>query len=212
MIPHCEMKWEIMNGTNREIVADLRLMANTTETLSFNSSTFANKNVTGNYDDLHRLQLDAISHLAAVIKVDGRMGHGNFAVGNPITFSFLDRVPGFVGSGVKADAKGLSWSGTLGGRMKYYKDDTFPQDEFLIGYKGPGALDTGYIHAPYLPITATPTLHNQLTGDPIKIFYTRYGKTWRHWGGTGGGAKQALDKGQYNYARLKLLNFPHLFG
>ena len=79
----------------------------------------------------------------------------------------------------------------------------------LIGYKGSSALDCGYIHAPYLPITATPTLYNQETGDPSKIFYTRYGKTFKDIGEDG---KQfnAIYRGEYFYAKLFLDSFPQL--
>lgn len=38
-------------------------------------------------------------------------------------------------------------------KLKVYSDPLFPQDKILIGYKGPSHLDTGYVHAPYVPYT-----------------------------------------------------------
>lgn len=204
------MKLELTNGINREIVDDLRKMAATTRTIDFNAAAFTNV-TSGNYDDYYKAILDGISQLSAIIWNETRLGYGNFVVGNPETLAFLDRVPGFMGAGTSYDGKGMAFAGSLGGRIKVYKDPQYPKNELLVGYKGPGALDTGYIHAPYLPITATPTMHNQLTGDPIKLFYTRYGKTWRDRGGENGGPKQALNRGEYCYARLKLVDFPSIF-
>ncbi len=211
------MKLEMMNGINREILDDLRMMAGTVKTLQFStaSGVFGTNSsfygVQPRYDDFHRVTLDALSNLSAQIWDKGRLGYGNFVVGNPVTLSFLDRVAGFVGAGVSYDAKGLSFAGSLGGRMKFYKDPQYRKDELLVGYKGASALDTGYIHCPYLPITAVPTLYNEKTGDPLKLYYTRYGKTWTSYGGTDGGPDNKIDKGQFQYARLKLPDFPTPF-
>lgn len=203
------MKLELMNGINREIVSDLRKMAAIRRTIDM--TAYSAVNTVGNYDDVYKLILDGISQVSAQIWNEGRLGYGNFIVGNPETLAFLDRVPGFIGAGTNYDGKGLAFAGSLGGRIKVYKDPQYPKNEILVGYKGSGALDTGYIHAPYLPITATPTMHNQLSGDPIKIFYTRYGKTWEDNGGTNGGPKQAINRGEFNYGTLDLVNFPTIF-
>lgn len=40
----------------------------------------------------------------------------------------------------------------LNDKYKVYTDPLFPQDnKILIGHKGPSHLDTGYVHAPYVP-------------------------------------------------------------
>lgn len=201
------MKIELMNGINREIVDDLRLLAANV----YEVDVTAVPNTAHNYDDISKYILDAISRISATIWTKGRLGYGNFVVGNPITLSFLDRVPGFIGSGVNADGKGLSFAGSLGGKIKFYKDPQYPENELLIGYKGGSTLDTGYMHCPYLPITAMPTMHDQLTGDPIKHFYTRYGKTFRAFDPETGARTQAILNGHNQYARLRIKNLPSLF-
>jgi hypothetical protein len=200
------MKFELTNEINREIINDLRNMAAIGNSVDYTAAV--NANTIGNYDDTFKYVLDAVNGLAAEIQLQTRLGRGNFVVGNPVTLAFLDRVPGFVGSGVSYDGKGLGFSGNLGKRLNFYVDPQYPKNELLIGYKGSSALDTGYIHAPYLPITATPTLYNPETGDPSKIFYTRYSKTYRDVDYETGLPYNAIYRGEYCYARLFLNNFP----
>lgn len=203
------MKLTLTNEINREIVNDLRLMSGKINSTIDYSEYSSGNNTSGNYDDTHRLVLDAINALSAEIYNQTRVGRGNFVVGNPVTLAFLDRVPGFVGSGVDMTSGGLSYAGKQGGRISFYFDPQYPKNELLIGYKGASALDCGYIHAPYLPITATPTLYNQETGDPSKIFYTRYGKTYRDVDPEKNGAStNAIYRGEYFYGKLLLNNFP----
>jgi hypothetical protein len=200
------MKYELTNEINREIINDLRTMAGIANTIDYNANTISN--TSGNYDDSFKLVLDTINGLGAEILNQTRLGRGNFVVGNPVTIAFLDRVPGFVGSGVSYDGKGLSYAGQIGNRIKFYSDPQYVKNELLVGYKGASAIDTGYIHAPYLPITATPTLLNPETGDPSKIFYTRYGKTYRDFDKDKGTPSNAIYRGQYCYGRLFMQNFP----
>ena len=200
------MKFELTNEINREIINDLRNMAAITNSLDYSANTVTN--TSGNYDDTFKLMLDMINGLSAEILNQTRMGRGNFVVANPVTLSFLDRVPGFVGSGVNYDGKGLSYAGSLGNRIKFYTDPQYVKNELLMGYKGASAIDTGYIHAPYLPITATPTLLNPETGDPSKIFYCRYGKTYKDFDATVGKSTNAIYRGEYCYARAFLQNMP----
>jgi hypothetical protein len=201
------MKLTLTNEINREIVNDLRLMSGKINmNINYGGEPY---NTSGNYDDTHRLVLDAINSISAEIYNQTRVGRGNFVVGNPVTLAFLDRVPGFVGSGVDMTSGGLSYAGKQGGRISFYFDPQYPRNELLIGYKGASALDCGYIHAPYLPITATPTLYNQETGDPSKIFYTRYGKTYRDIDpDKNGAASNAIYRGEYFYGKLLLNDFP----
>lgn len=208
------MKLQLTNEINREIVNDLRKMAGKiSSTINYNDYVDGNSmnNTSGNYDDTQRMVLDAINGLSAEIYNQTRVGRGNFVVGNPVTLAFLDRVPGFVGSGVDMTSGGLSYAGKQGGRISFYFDPQYPKGELLVGYKGASALDCGYIHAPYLPITATPTLYNQETGDPSKIFYTRYGKTFKDIGDDGN-QFNAIYRGEYFYAKLMLQGFPTITG
>ncbi len=207
------MKNELMHEINHEIVTDLRKLAKFVKVLDFNkfinhSSGTPGAATTGNYDDALKLMADAIGRICAEIWAYGRMGYANFVVGNPMTLATMDRLAGFSGAGVSFSGKDLSFAGSLGGKIKFYHDPTFPENEILIGYKGSSALECGYMYCPYLPITATPTLYDPLTGDPSKIFYTRYGKTLKETGAGLAAPKSVILNGEMQYARLILQNFP----
>lgn len=45
--------------------------------------------------------------------------------------------------------------GTLANRFMIVKNPYFPANKFTIVYRGDVTLDTGYVYAPYMPITAT---------------------------------------------------------
>lgn len=201
------MKVELQAEINREIVGDVRMLAGISEI--FDYANFIGDTVgvatAHNYNDAHLVLLDAINIMCARIHVLGRLGRGNWVLGSPTTLAFLDRVPGFVGSGVNYNGKEIAYAGILAGRVKFYVDPLYPSNELLIGYKGPGALDAGYIHAPYLPITATPTMIHPETGDPSKLFYTRYSKTFMREGSV---STNYILNGQYQYARLQIAGMP----
>lgn len=210
------MKQELMAEINREIINDLRLLANIHKTLDLsvlpagNPGAASQVSINANYNDAHLVMLDAIEKICAEIWNIGRRGYGNFVVGNPATLSFLDRVPGFVGSGVSYTGRDLNFAGTLGGKIKFYHDPQYPKNELLIGYKGTSAIDSGYVYCPYLPITTTPTLLDPMTGNPRKLYYTRYGKTFQD-RGNNGMPKNLILMGEYQYARLTISGLPTLF-
>lgn len=201
------IKLDLTNGISREIIDDLRKMAGIRKNLDLSTYTGptpgATMSINGNYNDAYLVMLDWINRLSAEIANRTRLSRGNWVVANPVTISFLDRVPGFVGSGVNGNERGIGYVGHLGGRLKFYADPQYPIGEFLIGRKGTTPTENGYLHCPYLPITASPTMHNQLTGDPIKIFYTRYGKTFRAFNKeTKKFNDNVILNGENHYARL----------
>lgn len=202
------MKIELMNEVNREIVGDLRTMAAISKIVDY--SQYAANNVVGNYDDTAKLLLDVIAGVSSEIWNQGRLGYGNFIVGNPATMSIFARVGGFMGGGVKTDGKTLTFAGTLPSGVKMYYDPQYPKNEILVGYKGTSSTDTGYIYAPYSVVQATPTMYDFKTGSPHKIFFTRYGKTFERVNPTTGLSKNMIYRGQFNYARITLKNFPSL--
>jgi hypothetical protein len=205
------IKLDLTNGISREIIDDLRKMAGIRYNLNLatysQNPSLVGASTAGNYNDATMALLDWINRLSAEIANRTRLSRGNWVVANPVSISFLDRVPGFVGSGVNGNERGMGFVGHLGGRLKFYADPQYPIGEYLIGRKGSTPTENGYIHCPYLPITASPTMHNQLTGDPIKIFYTRYGKTFRAFNKeTKTFNENQILNGENHYARLIVNN------
>lgn len=211
------MKQELMAEINREIITDLRLLSSLSATIDLNTLPAGNPgaasqvSINANYDDAKLAILDAIEKMCARIWNVGRRGWGNWVLGNPETLSFLNRTPGFVGSGVSYSGRDLAFAGSLGGKIKVYHDPLYPKNELLIGYKGNSAIDSGYVYCPYLPITATPTLLDPETGNPSKLYYTRYGKTFYDRGNADGTPKNLILMGNYQYARLTIAGLPTIF-
>lgn len=61
------------------------------------------------------------------------------------------------------------------GDKPVYKNPFYPQDAFLVGWKGGNLFDAGYVYAPYMPIMSTQLL---MTSDfeGQRGFATAYGK------------------------------------
>lgn len=205
------MRLELTNEMSREIIKDLLQLAAIRKTVDYTAIDFgAGVGVSpGNYQDVHMYLLDIIAGMCSEIWVQGRMGRGNFVVGNPTTLTFLERVAGFRESGVDYGAAALTFKGRLG-KINFYEDPLFPKNKLLMGYKGSSSLETGYIFAPYQPIIAMPTLMDPMTGDYRKIFQTRYGKSFqfKSEGPNKGKFVNAIYRGGYQYAVLTLKNFP----
>ena len=65
--------------------------------------------------------------------------------------------------------------GTLAGRFLIVKNPYFPSNKFTIVYRGDVTLDTGYVYAPYMPITATQYIMDE-TFFGRQGYATSYGK------------------------------------
>ncbi len=63
---------------------------------------------------------------------------------------------------------GIEKVGTLVNRFTVYKDPYFPVNKILLGYKGSGALDAGFVYAPYVPLIVTPTIFEPNDFTPRK--------------------------------------------
>jgi len=66
--------------------------------------------------------------------------------------------------------------GTLQNRWRIVVDPLFPANKILMGYKGNQFFETGYVHAPYIPLIQTNVLMDPNDFTPRKGFMTRYGK------------------------------------
>jgi len=71
---------------------------------------------------------------------------------------------------------GIERVGSLQGRYTVYQDAYMPANILLLGRKGTSVLDSGYIYAPYIPVTMSPMMYNYHTGAPGKMLMTRYAK------------------------------------
>jgi hypothetical protein len=68
---------------------------------------------------------------------------------------------------------GFAFSGTISGKWNMYVTPSIPDGYIIVGYKGSGVADSGYVYAPYIPLKAVPITYESIPG---LYFYTRYGK------------------------------------
>jgi hypothetical protein len=79
-----------------------------------------------------------------------------------------------------ADPESLKYSmgiekiGSLQNRYSVFVDMYAPANTILLGHKGDGIFNTGYIYAPYTPIMMLPAMRDPKTGKSIHILMSRF--------------------------------------
>jgi hypothetical protein len=109
-------------------------------------------------------------------------GPGTWIVTSPIVGSMLEsaaKLEGGMpqGSGpTNITANSIQYKGKLAGKYDMYIDPMYPEDEIMVGYKGAGPMDAGFVYSPYIPLQQLPTITDPSTFQPRKGILTRYGK------------------------------------
>lgn len=80
---------------------------------------------------------------------------GTWIVAGDMVCDVIESMDGFV-SANPAVVRGIHKIGRLAGRWDVYKDPSAALNEWMVGYKGPSFLETGYVYCPYIPVYATP--------------------------------------------------------
>jgi hypothetical protein len=109
-------------------------------------------------------------------------GPGTWLVTSPIIASMLESAAKLEGGFPEKDrptnitANSIEYRGKFAGKYDLYIDPMYPEDEIMIGYKGAGPMDAGYVYCPYIPLQQLPTITDPQTFQPRKGILTRYGK------------------------------------
>ena len=109
-------------------------------------------------------------------------GPGTWLVTSPIIASMLESAAKLEGGMPNSDrptnitANSIEYRGKFAGKYDLYIDPMYPEDEIMIGYKGAGPMDAGYVYCPYIPLQQLPTITDPETFQPRKGILTRYGK------------------------------------
>ena len=132
---------------------------------------------------------DVYSNLLAVINFASQdiykttqRGAGNWMICSPIVATILETAARLTGGIDRADAPtnfspgAIQFRGKFMGRYDLYVDPLYPEGEIMMGYKGAGPMDGGFIYCPYIPFQALPTVTDPDTFQPRKGILTRYGK------------------------------------
>lgn len=183
---------EVVAEVDREILNDLLVAA--AIRAQHNFATAAGASV--NFSDRNLALMYKTLEMANIIHRTTLRGPANWLVTSADISSKYEQLNDFRASDAFATDGvnlGILNVGTLQSRLKLYKDPLFPNCKVLMGFKGPTALDTGYIYAPYVPLLSTPTVMNPDSFVPSKGVMTRYGK-------------KLLEDGGLFYAVLNVTN------
>ena len=150
------LAYEITAEIDREVVARLRTSAAgnaNSSTISWTSSA----NFDGRWEaEKYRNLYNRLVRNANKIAISTRRGPGNFVVANPTVCAALEATSAFTIAPVKNNVDtakmGVSFIGSLDGRLKLYRDTFATSDEALVGYKGNSAYDAGVIYLPYVQL------------------------------------------------------------
>jgi hypothetical protein len=157
---------------DREIILDLQRMAGA-------GSAYWNRTNNGAVSFTeHKLSIiDTFTRASNLVwKTTGR-GRATWIVCGESVASVLETLPGFVATPGQPSGlqKGVYKAGRLNTLWDVYKDPFYPDDFFVMGFKGQSFLEAGYVYAPYIPLYTTPTV---VLDDFIarKGLATQYGK------------------------------------
>ena len=132
--------------------------------------------------DIYANLLATINFASQDIYKTTQRGAGNWILCAPVVASILETAARLTGGIEKADGPTNFGPGTIQHRGKFmgrydlYVDPLYPEGEMLMGYKGSGPMDGGFIYAPYIPFQALPTITDPESFQPRKGILTRYGK------------------------------------
>ena len=187
---------QIAHDIDNEILTDLLVLAGTTATYDFSNPMpgFAPNYVGDRFAELGVL----IDKMSQEIGAKTRMAPANWLVGSYFINSILRSASKSVFApavqGSFGDANGNKLVGTLNGHMKCYSYNWGLNDawsfasantnvatgadgeDILLGFKGASEVETGYVYAPYTPVSSTGVVMDANTFTPAVSLSTRYAK------------------------------------
>lgn len=168
---------EILRELDRELLGELTALAGTVEAFDFAV-------VDGRYagEKLASMNI-AIDNLSAQIAVKTNKSGATWMVVSQRVFTGLKNasnstfIPASKFTAANNGELQLGSSlfvGTFGAGTKVYVDPYAESDYVLMGYKGSSEIDTGFVYAPYIPLSSSGVVRNPETGDHRVMLRTRY--------------------------------------
>lgn len=134
---------------------------------------------TGNVSEWYETLLETINDVSADIHRKVLRGGATFLVCGPEIANVLEFTSGFRADVTHDDTKGTAGtfkSGSISKKWDLFVDPYFPRNVILVGRKGSGFLESGYVYAPYVPLQVTPVIFDPDDFTPRRGVSTRYGK------------------------------------
>jgi len=154
------------------------LFVNRTTGLEIGASSAA-PDFTGTVSEWYETLIETINDVSAQIHRKTLRGGANFVVCGPEVANVMEFTSGFRASVTADDDRGTIGAvktGALSRKFDVYVDPYFPRNVVLVGRKGSGFLESGYVYAPYVPLQVTPTIFGTEDFVPRKGVMTRYAK------------------------------------
>jgi hypothetical protein len=175
---------------HRSVIADIRARAQA-GTVTWDATPPANVNY-----QTHKFSfVDAVVTGSNLILGATNMVSGNWIIAGLQASTVIQTLPQFTAKGNLQETQGISYIGDMAG-FKVFRDPHFPQNEFMIGYKGDQFVRTGYVLAEWQKLYTTPDV-------VLTDFVHRRGFATSF-------AKHSINAGMY--ARGSVLNAPVTFG
>jgi len=134
---------------------------------------------TGTVSEWYETLLETVNDVSAQIHRKTLRGGANFLVTSPEVANIMEFTAGFRATVTADDKKGQAGTvkvGTLNNKWDVHVDPYFPRNVVLVGRRGSGFLESGYVYAPYVPLQVTPTIFGTEDFVPRKGVMTRYAK------------------------------------
>jgi hypothetical protein len=134
---------------------------------------------TGNVSMWYETLIETVNDVSAQIMRKTLRGGATFLVTSPEVANILEMTAGFRASVSHGDEKGSVGVVNVGSISKKWDvmvSVYFPRNLILVGRKGSGFLESGYVYAPYVPLQMTPTIFGQDDFTPRKAVMTRFGR------------------------------------
>lgn len=153
-------------------------------------------NTAGNFLDRHRSLAQKLYQASAKIAQYNRQGPASWMVVSPQVGAIINMLPDFKGE-ISGGTFNVFEAGQLGSGMKVYVDPNragAQAGEVLLGYKSSSSTyGAGVVYAPYTNWMSPNVTHPE-NFNSIRGFFSRY-------------ALKLVERGQYHYGRVQLLNF-----
>lgn len=153
-------------------------------------------NAQGNFLDRHRALAQKMYQASAKIAQYNRQGPASWAVVSPQVGALLNMLPDFKGE-IAGGTFNVFEAGKLGSGLRVFVDPNrhgASSNEILLGYKSASSTyGAGVVYAPYTNWMSNTVTHPD-SFNSIRGFFSRY-------------AMKLVQRGQYFYAKVNLLNY-----
>lgn len=186
-----EIDREIIRFIGDSVISDLSFAHDWTS-----DAPSTGNNAQGNFLDRHRALAQKLYQVSAKIAQYNRQGPASWMIASPQTGALLSMLPDFKGE-ISGGTFSVFQAGTLGSGVKVYVDPNrhgATANELLLGYKSnTSTYGAGVVYAPYTNWMSETVTHPE-SFNSIRGFFSRY-------------AMKLVERGQYHYGRVTLLNY-----